>query len=115
MRAPKVVAVIRRDNHRSLRLFARFGFTPERAGQWTRHALALKDYLKIIQGGNSMQRELVISRIDRERLNRLIEDALYGVRESDPSYRALQREIGRARVMEPQALPRTCSPCGPAR
>ena len=62
MRAPKVVAVIHRNNHRSLRLFARTGFTLERHGQWTRYALALKDYLKIIQGGISMQRELIIDR-----------------------------------------------------
>jgi len=105
MRAPKVVAVIHRDNHRSLRLFARLGFILERDGVWTRHALALKEYLKIIRGGISMAGELIISRIDRERLNRLIEDALYGGREPDPSYRALQREIERARVVEPQALP----------
>ncbi len=105
MRAPKVVAVIHRDNHRSLRLFARLGFTPVRDGEWMRHALALKDYLQIIQGGISMQRELIISRIDRERLNKLIEDAIYGSREPDPSYRALQQEIVRARVVEPQALP----------
>lgn len=105
MRAPKVVAVIHRDNHRSLRLFARVGFSPERDGVWTRHALALKDYLRIIQGGIAMQRELIISRIDRERLNKLIEEAVYGGREPDPSYRALQQEIGRAQVVEPQVLP----------
>ncbi len=52
-----------------------------------------------------MAGELIISRIDRDRLNKLIEDALYGGRQPDPSYRALQREIERARVVEPQALP----------
>jgi regulator of nucleoside diphosphate kinase len=105
MRAPKVVAVIHRDNHRSLRLFARLGFLPERDGVWTRLALTLKEYLRIIRGGISMAGELIFSRIDRERLNKLIEDALYGGREPDPAYRALQQEIGRSRVVEPQALP----------
>lgn len=105
MRAPKVVAVIHRDNLRSLRLFARVGFIQERDGAWTRYTLALKDYLKIIQGGISMAKELIISRIDRERLNRLIQDAQYSGGSQDPSYRALRQEIERARVVEPQALP----------
>lgn len=105
MRAPKVVAVIHRDNLRSLRLFARVGFVQERDGVWTRYTLALKDYLKIIRGGISMAKELIISRIDRERLNRLIQDAQYSGGSQDPSYRALRQEIERARVVEPQALP----------
>lgn len=105
MRAPKVVAVIHRDNHRSLRLFARVGFIQERDGAWTRHTLVLKDYLRIIRGGISMADELIISRIDRERLNRLIQDAQYSGGSQDPSYRALRQEIERARVVEPQALP----------
>lgn len=105
MRAPRVLAVVHRDNHRSLRLFARAGFTMERDGEWTRHVLALRDYLRIIQGGVIMAGDLTISRIDRERLNRLIDEALYGGAEQDSSYRALKREIERARVVEPETLP----------
>ena len=105
MRAPKVVAVIHRDNLRSLRLFARAGFAAERDGVWTRYALTVKDYLRSIQGGIYMARELIISRIDRERLNRLIEDARFGGGQQDPSFRALEQELGRASVVEPQALP----------
>lgn len=106
MRAPRVAAVIHRDNLRSRRLFARAGFKIEReGGDWTRCALTLREYLRNIQGGSSMAREILISRIDRERLNRLIDEALYGRAEPDKSYRALRREIERASVVEPGKLP----------
>ena len=49
--------------------------------------------------------ELLITQIDRERLNHLIDEALYGVREQDNSYHLLGREIARARVVEPFNLP----------
>mgnify|MGYP001004204425 CR=1 FL=1 len=105
MRSPRVAAVIHRDNHRSLRLFLRAGFAMENGGEWTRHVLSLSDYIRNIQGGVTMRDELTISRIDRERLNRLIDEARYTAAESDPSYRALRQEIDRARVVEPETLP----------
>ncbi len=105
MRAPSVAAVIHRDNHRSLRLFARAGFQQEHDGQWTRHMLTMREYIRMIQGGIFMAGELTITRIDRERLNRLIDEALYGRAEQDRSYHALRREVERACVVEPEGLP----------
>ena len=52
-----------------------------------------------------MAGELTISRIDRERLNRLIDEAMYGGARQDKSYGALRREVERARVVEPETLP----------
>jgi len=105
MRAPRVTAVIHRDNHRSLALFRRAGFHMERGGEWTRHALTMRTYIQLIQGGLFMAGEVTISRVDRERLNRLIDEALFGGVELDKSYRALKQELERASVVEPQALP----------
>jgi regulator of nucleoside diphosphate kinase len=105
MRVSSVTAVIHRDNHRSLRLFARAGFQKQRDGQWTRHILTMREYIRMIQGGIFMAGELTITRIDRERLNRLIDEALYGRAEQDRSYHALRREVERACVVEPEGLP----------
>jgi regulator of nucleoside diphosphate kinase len=105
MRVSAVVAVIHRDNHRSLRLFARAGFRQEHDGQWTRHKLTMHEYIRMIQGGIFMAGELTITSIDRERLNRLIDEALYGRAEQDKSYHSLRREVERACVVEPEKLP----------
>jgi regulator of nucleoside diphosphate kinase len=105
MRASKVSAVIHRNNLRSMHLFARAGFTMERGGEWTRHHLTAKDYIRKIRGGDFMAGDLILSAIDRERLNRLIDEAHYGGTEPQASYRALRREIDRARVVEPRSLP----------
>jgi len=106
MRAPRVVAIIHRDNHRSLRLFARAGFTLEQEkGFWTRHALTLQDYLRNMQEGKSMSSPIHITKTDRERLARLIDEALLEGADQDKSYRALRGEIDRAIVVESQKLP----------
>jgi len=105
MRAPAVTAVIRSGNRRSLRLFARAGFTVERSGEWIVHRLTLKDYIQKTQGGDFLASDVTISRIDRERLERLIDEAVFGRAEQDPCYRALKQEIERAQVVEPGALP----------
>lgn len=52
-----------------------------------------------------MTDKLTITRIDRERLNRLIDEALYGRAEQDKSYHALRNEVERASVVEPEGLP----------
>ncbi|HML46639.1 MAG TPA: GNAT family N-acetyltransferase, partial [Clostridia bacterium] len=65
MRTPRVVAVIHRDNHRSLRLFARAGFALEwESGVWTRHALTLQGYLQNIREGKSMASPIHITQTD---------------------------------------------------
>lgn len=106
MRAPRVLAVIHRDNHRSLRLFGRAGFRMEAGGGlWTRHALSMRDYIRAIQEGRDMERKLYITKLDRERLTRLIDDALFGNAESDKAFRVLQAELARATVVAPEELP----------
>jgi regulator of nucleoside diphosphate kinase len=106
MRAPRVLAVIHRDNHRSLRLFGRAGFRMETGGGlWTRHALSMRDYIRAIQEGTDMERKLYITKLDRERLTRLIDDALFGNAESDKAFRVLEAELARATVVSPNELP----------
>lgn len=52
-----------------------------------------------------MPREIYITQTDRERLNRLIDEALYGGAQPGKSYRELRRELERASVVEPSELP----------
>lgn len=48
-----------------------------------------------------------ITRTDRERLARMIDEALFEGADQDKSYRALREEIDRAIVVESQKLPHT--------
>ena len=106
MRTPRVVAVIHRDNHRSLRLFARAGFRMEAGGGlWTRHALSMWEYMHGIQEDKDMDRNLCITKTDLARLTRLIDDALYEATEPDRAFRVLQAELARATVVAPEELP----------
>lgn len=106
MRTPRVIAVIHRDNHRSLHLFARAGFQMKAGGGlWTRHELTLKNYIRAIQEGTSMERHLTITQRDRERLTRLIDDAIYANAQTDKAFRVLQGELARATVVDPDKLP----------
>ena len=52
-----------------------------------------------------MERNLYITKLDRARLTRLIDDALYGVTEPDRAFRVLQAELARATVVAPEELP----------
>ena len=111
MRTQRVIAVIHRDNHRSLRLFARAGFAlAQDNGLWTRHTLTLSAYLQYLQKKQevkSMANPIRITKTDRERLERMIDEARIEGADQSKSYRALREEIDRAIVVESQKLPPT--------
>ena len=52
-----------------------------------------------------MERNLYITKLDRERLTRLIDDALYGGAEPDAAFRVLRAELARATVVAQNELP----------
>ena len=52
-----------------------------------------------------MERNLTITKLDRARLTRLIDDSLYSVGASDAAFRALRTELARATVVASEELP----------
>lgn len=62
--------------------------------------------MRAIREEKDMERNLYITKLDRERLTRLIDDALYGGAEPDAAFRVLQAELARATVVAQNELPR---------
>lgn len=107
LRSPRVVAVVHKENRRSIGAFTGAGFRIEHeTPALQRFVLTMEEYLKSIEGGAAMTSEIYITELDKMKLKKLIEEkSEYGMK-PDRSLIDLDREIGRARVVDSEQLPR---------
>jgi regulator of nucleoside diphosphate kinase len=106
LRSAKMVANIHRENKRSIGAFANAGFRMERETAKTLcFAITMDEYIKLIKGGFLVSGGIMITKIDKERLTKLISERLYSGRNTDKSLNDLENEINKATVVDPEHLP----------
>ncbi len=105
LRAPRVVAKIHPDNKRSLRVFARAGFRLAQATPTLhRYTMTLEEYVMTRKNQNNGSSNIHITLVDKERLRDLIEQKRFEAPTDGKALQALEREIGRATVVESQTI-----------
>ncbi len=107
LRSHKVVANIRNENIRSLRVFKSAGFAiVQHSPSMQRFTLTLKDYLAQSQRRAAMENQIHISPIDRERLLNLLNEAQHAGTSEPNAAKALLSEINRATVIDAYQIPK---------
>ncbi len=108
LRSAKMTARIHRENKRSMRAFLRSGFKlRHETPALQRLEITMDEYLKFIkQGGNTMPAQVIITEVDQARLKKLIYDEAHNGTVEDQFMQALERELGRAQVVDSHMVPR---------
>lgn len=108
LRSAKMTARIHRENKRSMWAFLRSGFKlRHETPALQRLEITMDEYLKFIkQGGNTMPAQVIITEVDQARLKKLIYDEAHHGTVEDQFMQALERELGRAQVVDSHMVPR---------
>ena len=108
LRSAKMTARIHRENRRSIRAFLRSGFhLRHETPTLKRLEITMEEYLKFIrEGGKIMPSKVIITEVDQSRLKKLISDEAYNGTGADQSMQDLERELGRAQVVDSAKVPR---------
>jgi len=105
-RTPKVAAVIHKENRRSVRLFTGAGFQIEREmHRFRRYTLTLDVFLRKCKENKPMSNAITLTKLDRERLNKILADFSWQTTREDGSLRDLRGEIQRAVVVNEKEVP----------
>lgn len=103
MRSLRVVAKIHHENLRSVHAFAAAGFRIEYETEMLKSfAITMREYLDFLRAHPVVSETIYITEIDHERLTALLSR---GIPPGDARAEALDRELSRACVLEPEDLP----------
>lgn len=106
-RADRVIAKIKRENKRSQRVFANAGFEPDyKTDDLTVFSLTMDRFLHRIKGVSDMTSDITITKIDKERIAKILNTVSSDPETTDKAVKALECELERAAVVEPVSIPR---------
>jgi len=111
-RAEKVIAKIDKENMRSLRAFTNSGFILETETSGLKiYSITKERYLQILKGASVMHAntsetaEIRITKIDRERIKKLLDKLIESKISQDHSVQKLKDEIQRAVIVDSHQIP----------
>ena len=105
LRSQRVVAKIHKENRRSIRAFINGGFKlKHESSTMLSFSITMEEYFDIIKKRAAAPSLIYITEIDRDRLNKLINDELK-TGADEWTVKDLEHEIIRAKVVQPQQLP----------
>lgn len=106
LRAPRMSARIHAENGRSLRAFLRAGFQVRRETQGMKVLqISMEEYIQWIgQGGSRVAAQVVMTSVDRDRLEKMIRDITFDGDRPEKAVSDLEREIRRARIVAVEHL-----------
>ncbi len=106
LRAPRLTARIHTENLRSLRAFLRAGFQVCRETHKMKVLqITMEEYLQWIkQGGSRMAAQVVVTSVDKGRLEKMIREMAFDGSTPEKAVHALETEIRRARIVEAEKL-----------
>lgn len=106
MRSQKVIARIRRENTRSIHAFVRAGFLLDRqAGSINTYSITMDAYLTLMKRRSAWNKTILITEIDRVRLEKLVHDTVFHQAGTGQAVRDLAQEVGRAEIVRPEQIP----------
>ena len=102
-----MIAKILKDNKRSIRAFVRAGFhLAKEDGNTKTYTITMEQFLEWLKGAAVMQKEIYITEVDRERLKRILSEALNSGKASEQAITKLEHEISKAVVVNPHQIPK---------
>ncbi len=104
-RTQKLVAKIHKDNKRSIKAFLNTGFKVEQeSSSLLSFSITMEEYIMSIQRKAVLSNEIYITEIDKDRLQKLVDDELNSGKKMDKALQDLEREINKATVVHPRKL-----------
>lgn len=105
LRAKRIIARIKSENKRSIRVFVSAGFKLEReVGGIKVFSMTVRQYLDFIKEEESVKDKIFITSLDRERIKKILDSITKGVVSPSKTAKGLESELQRAVIVEPTRI-----------